>query len=189
MAADRATVSHCCTPPLQNVSTPGGYMPKSFDVGKISGGGGGCFRSPCRRPRSRSLSSPSRSPVIDNEIALMNTMYKERFPKATQQMEEKLSHFINEYKNNLSLGSFRHSQPIIRFVTCQVVEMARDCLHKSHAKLITSHYFYEMTENLDRLMIESREKSPEAALDVAVIIKKLLIIISRPARLLEVKKH
>jgi microtubule-associated serine/threonine kinase len=173
------------TPPLLNPnhSTPSGSLHKSHEIGKISGG---YFRSPCRRPRSRSLSSPgSRSPVIDNEIALMNTMYKERFPKATQQMEEKLSHFINEYKNNLSSGNFRHSQPIIRFVTFQVLEFARDCLHKSHAKLITSHYFYEMTENLDRLLTESREKSPEAAMEVAVIIKKLLIIISRPARLLE----
>ena len=35
-------------------------------------------------------SSPIRSPLIDNEIVLMNTLYKERFPKATQQMEEKL---------------------------------------------------------------------------------------------------
>lgn len=34
-----------------------------------------------RRPRSRSLSSPNRSPLVDNEIAMMNILYKERFPK------------------------------------------------------------------------------------------------------------
>jgi len=28
-------------------------------------------------------SSPIRSPVIENEIVLMNTMYKERFPKVS----------------------------------------------------------------------------------------------------------
>ncbi len=33
-------------------------------------------RSPSIRPRSRSLSSPIRSPVIDNEIVMMNTLYK-----------------------------------------------------------------------------------------------------------------
>lgn len=65
-------------------------------------------RSPLSRPRSRSLrlassvnkllvccfayyvssitfspcfSSPSRSPVMDTDIVVMNTMYKERFPK------------------------------------------------------------------------------------------------------------
>lgn len=65
------------------------------------------------RPRSRSLSSPSRSPVVDNEIAVMNTLYKERFPKATQQMEERLKHFINENKS-AACNSFRDSQPIVR---------------------------------------------------------------------------
>ncbi|XP_065090879.1 microtubule-associated serine/threonine-protein kinase 3 [Ochlerotatus camptorhynchus] len=143
----------------------------------------GC-RSPIHRPRSRSLSSPSHSPITDNEISLMNTFYKERFPKATQQMEERLSHFINENKNIIN-DSARISQPIVRFVHHQVLEMARDCLHKSHAKLITSRYFYEMNENLERLLLETKEKSPEAAPEITGVIKKLLLIISRPARLLE----
>ncbi|XP_063706020.1 microtubule-associated serine/threonine-protein kinase 3 [Culicoides brevitarsis] len=142
-------------------------------------------RSPFNRPRSRSLSSPSRSPIVDNEIAMMNTLYKERFPKATQQMEERLSHFINENKNAVSGGSFRDSMPIVRFVLHQVVEMARDCLHKSHARLITSRYFYEMSDKLELLLAETKDKSPEAATEVAGVIKKLLLIISRPARLLE----
>ncbi|XP_053675715.1 microtubule-associated serine/threonine-protein kinase 2 [Anopheles nili] len=143
----------------------------------------GC-RSPIHRPRSRSLSSPSHSPITDSEISIMNTFYKERFPKATQQMEERLSHFINENKNIIN-DSARNSQPIVRFVHHQVLEMARDCLHKSHAKLITSRYFYEMSENLERLLMETREKSPEAAPEITGVIKKLLLIISRPARLLE----
>lgn len=69
--------------------------------------------SPYFRPRSRSLSSPSRSPIVDNEIAVMNTLYKERFPKATQQMEERLKLFINENKS-AACNSFRDSQPIVR---------------------------------------------------------------------------
>ena len=32
--------------------------------------------------------------MIDNEIVMMNTLYKERFPKATMQMEERLRNFI-----------------------------------------------------------------------------------------------
>uniref|UniRef100_A0A1B0BXN9 non-specific serine/threonine protein kinase n=1 Tax=Glossina palpalis gambiensis TaxID=67801 RepID=A0A1B0BXN9_9MUSC len=140
--------------------------------------------SPIHRPRSRSLSSPSRSPALDNEIAMMNTLYKERFPKATQQMEERLKHFINENKS-AACNSFRDSQPIVRFVHHQVLEMARDCLNKSEAKLITSRYFYEMSENLERLLLETKEKSPDAAVELAGVIKKLLLIISRPARLLE----
>ncbi|XP_044740959.1 microtubule-associated serine/threonine-protein kinase 2 isoform X2 [Chrysoperla carnea] len=160
------------------------------------------------RPRSRSLSSPSRSPVIDNnELSMMNMLYKERFPKATQQMEERLQQFINEYKDietsimqlsatieqqqqqsaNSSSTTFEHNDalPIARFVHHQVLEIARDCLHKSQSKLITSRYFYEISDNLERLLLETKEKSFEASIHVTNLIKKLLLIISRPARLLE----
>ncbi|XP_039297809.1 microtubule-associated serine/threonine-protein kinase 3 [Nilaparvata lugens] len=137
-------------------------------------------RSPLSRPRSRSLSSPSRSPVMDNDIVAMNMLYKERFPKATQQMEERLKNFINENRSVM-----HESSPIIRFVHHQVVEIARDCLSKSEEKLITRRYFYEMSENLERLLGEAKEKSIEAASQLSGIIKKLLLIISRPARLLE----
>lgn len=140
------------------------------------------------RPRSRSLSSPSRSPIADNNLAAMNqTLFKERFPKAQAQMDDRLTNFINEYKNSSSgANRNRDSQPIVRFVTNQVVEIARDCLHKSHSKqLLTSRYFCEMSENLQRLLVETNEKSPEAAGEIARIIKKLILIISRPARLLE----
>ncbi|CAH0562652.1 unnamed protein product [Brassicogethes aeneus] len=141
-------------------------------------------RSPLHRPRSRSLSSPSRSPVIDNEICMMNVLYKERFPKATQQMEERLTHYIDENKT-FDFGEDCDYLPIVRFVHHQVLEMARDCLHKSHSKLITSRYFYEMSENLERLLTETKEKSEDAANLVTGFVKKLLLIISRPARLLE----
>lgn len=145
---------------------------------------GGRNRSSFYRPRSRSLSSPSRcSPIVDNEVSTMNQLYKERFPKATKQMEERLTNLITE--NKTVIKNNRDSQPIVRFVHHQVIEMARDCLHKSHLKLITSRYFFEMSENLERLLVETNEKSPEAAGEIAGIVKKLLLIISRPARLLE----
>lgn len=156
-------------------------------------------------------------------VRLLNNhpRYKERFPKATAQMEERLRHFIGENSSTttqpdavtsaatsgtltsactsdafvisspLAAGAastsafLRDSQPIVRFVHHQVLEMARDCLHKSHAKHITSRYFYEMSENLERLLYETREKSAEAAAELTGCIKKLLLIISRPARLLE----
>ncbi|XP_043256665.1 microtubule-associated serine/threonine-protein kinase 3 isoform X1 [Colletes gigas] len=146
-------------------------------------------RSPLHRPRSRSLSSPSRSPVLDSEIVMMNTLYKERFPKATQQMEERLTNFINENKEldeyEVMSNMTQDSLPILRFVHHQVIEMARDCLQKSQEKLITTRYFYEMSENLEHLLMETKEKSLEAATRLTGLIKKLLLIISRPARLLE----
>ncbi|XP_076668775.1 microtubule-associated serine/threonine (MAST) protein kinase dop isoform X3 [Andrena cerasifolii] len=146
-------------------------------------------RSPLHRPRSRSLSSPSRSPVLDSEIVMMNTLYKERFPKATQQMEERLTNFINENREldeyEVMANMTQDSLPILRFVHHQVFEMARDCLQKSQEKLITTRYFYEMSENLEHLLMETKEKSLEAATRLTGLIKKLLLVISRPARLLE----
>ena len=41
------------------------------------------------RPRSRSLSSPVRSPVIDSEVVMMNMLYKERFPKVCRNADER----------------------------------------------------------------------------------------------------
>lgn len=145
-------------------------------------------RSPMNRPRSRSLSSPIRSPVVDNEIIMMNTLYKERFPKATQQMEERLLTFIEDNKSLEVQGSpdiAQDSVAIARFVHHQVLEMGKDCLQKSREKLITSRYFYELSENLEKLLSETREKSPDAAAHLTSQIKKLLLIVSRPARLLE----
>lgn len=159
-----------------NESNPS--LPGSYDDTSIT------HKSPLHRPRSRSLSSPSRSPVIDNEICMMNVLYKERFPKATQQMEERLTNFIEENKV-FDFGEDCDYLPIVRFVHHQVLEMARDCLHKSQHRLITSRYFYEMSETLERLLTETKEKSEEAANMVTGFIKKLLLIISRPARLLE----
>ena len=108
-------------------------------------------------------SSPIRSPVIDNEIVMMNTLYKERFPKATKQMEERLKNFITNNSDTLSKTQSRGEEisadsiAIVRFVHHQTLEMARDCLQKSEDKLITSRYFYEMSENLEKLLTQVRK--------------------------------
>ena len=39
-----------------------------------------------------------------------------------------------------------------------------------------------MSENLEKLLIQTREKSTEAASHLTALIKKLLLIVSRPAR-------
>ena len=40
--------------------------------------------------RSRSLSPSRAAASYDSEIVMMNNVYRERFPKAVQQMEERL---------------------------------------------------------------------------------------------------
>ncbi|XP_072514006.1 microtubule-associated serine/threonine-protein kinase 1 isoform X2 [Salminus brasiliensis] len=140
-------------------------------------------RSPHIRPRSRSL-SPGRSPsCYDNEIVMMNHVYKERFPKATAQMEERLAEFAQSYspENVLPLAD-----GVLSFIHHQIIELSRDCLTKSHEGLITTVYFYELQENLEKLLHDAHERSESSELTfVTELVKKLFIIISRPARLLE----
>lgn len=73
-------------------------------------------------------------------------------------MEERLTNFINENKDIDEYEVLSHlvgdCLPIVRFVHHQIIEMARDCLQKSQEKLITSRYFYEMTESLEHLLME-----------------------------------
>ncbi|XP_056671188.1 microtubule-associated serine/threonine-protein kinase 2 isoform X5 [Monodelphis domestica] len=140
-------------------------------------------QSPAMRPRSRSL-SPGRSPIsFDSEIIMMNHVYKERFPKATAQMEERLAECIasNAAENVLPLAD-----GALSFIHHQVIELARDCLDKSRDGLITSRYFYELQENFEKLLQDAHERSDSAEVAfVTQLVKKLMIIVARPARLLE----
>ncbi|XP_077133860.1 microtubule-associated serine/threonine-protein kinase 2 [Ranitomeya variabilis] len=154
-------------------------------------------RSPAMRPRSRSL-SPGRCPIsFDGEIVMMNHVYKERFPKATAQMEERLADFItgNAPEGVLPPGEsvLPHGESVLplgdgvlSFIHHQVIELARDCLGKSRDGLITSRYFYELQENLEKLLQNAHERSESSEVAfVMQLVKKLMIVIARPARLLE----
>ncbi|XP_054614718.1 microtubule-associated serine/threonine-protein kinase 1-like isoform X3 [Dunckerocampus dactyliophorus] len=139
--------------------------------------------SPHMRPRSRSLSPGRSSSCYDNEIVMMNHVYKERFPKATAQMEGRLAEFIQAYspENVLPLAD-----GVLSFIHHQIAELSRDCLAKSCEGLITSVYFFELQENLEKLLHDAFERSESSEVAfVTELVKKLLIIISRPARLLE----
>uniref|UniRef100_A0A8B9YXA4 non-specific serine/threonine protein kinase n=1 Tax=Buteo japonicus TaxID=224669 RepID=A0A8B9YXA4_9AVES len=135
------------------------------------------------RPRSQSL-SPGRSPACcDNEIIMMNHVYKERFPKATAQMEERLRDIITNHSpdNILPLAD-----GVLSFTHHQITELARDCLDKSHQGLITSRYFLELQQKLDKLLQEAQERSESGELAfIKQLVRKILIVIARPARLLE----
>uniref|UniRef100_A0AAX7TLB5 non-specific serine/threonine protein kinase n=1 Tax=Astatotilapia calliptera TaxID=8154 RepID=A0AAX7TLB5_ASTCA len=140
-------------------------------------------RSPHVRPRSRSL-SPGRSPsCYDNEIVMMNHVYKERFPKATAQMEERLADFIQNYSPESVLPL---ADGVLSFIHHQITELARDCLTKSREGVITSVYFCELQENLEKMLHDVYKRSESSELTFVIeLVKKLFIIISRPARLLE----
>ncbi|XP_045141167.1 microtubule-associated serine/threonine-protein kinase 4 [Echinops telfairi] len=141
-----------------------------------------CRNTPLR-PRSRSL-SPGRSPACcDHEIIMMNHVYKERFPKATAQMEEHLKEIITSYSpdNVLPLAD-----GVLSFTHHQIIELGRDCLDKSHQGLITSRYFLELQHKLDKLLQEAHNRSESGELAfIKQLVRKILIVIARPARLLE----
>ncbi|XP_040846627.1 microtubule-associated serine/threonine-protein kinase 3 isoform X11 [Ochotona curzoniae] len=140
-------------------------------------------RSPRLRPRSRSLSPGRATGTFDNEIVMMNHVYRERFPKATAQMECRLREFLAAWAPGARLGL---ADGVLGFIHHQIMELARDCLAKSGEALVTSRYFLEMQDKLERLLQDAHERSDSEEVGFIVqLVRKLLIIISRPARLLE----
>lgn len=118
--------------------------------------------------------SPGRSPVsFDHEIVMMNHVYKERFPKvgplatpltccsprdsallpllpqATAQMEERLCELLSCSDPGRACPL---ADGVLSFIHHQLMELSRDCLQKSREGLITSRYFYELQESLEKLL-------------------------------------
>lgn len=112
---------------------------------------------------------------------MMNHVYKERFPKvlahnkflqpclaiyylahyktkhlplslqATAQMEERIQDII---RSNSPESVLPLADGVLGFAHHQIIELARDCLEKSRLGLITSSYFCELTDKLERLVQE-----------------------------------
>lgn len=51
---------------------------------------------------------------------------------------------------------------VLSFIHHQIAELSRDCLTKSREGLITTVYFYELQENLEKLLndVSSRSCTP-----------------------------
>lgn len=68
--------------------------------------------------------------------------------QASAHMQEQLASLADEMEHMDTVSW----SAVARFVHCQVVQHARDCLQKALSGLVTCRYFYEMTENLSKLV-------------------------------------
>ena len=147
-----------------------------------------------QRQRARSLSCSPLSTSYkfnteSNMILVQNEKFKEKFPKACKQMEENLVNFIEKNKDITQIDYFREpTEPAARFIHNQIIELANWCLEKSRQNQLTCAYFDEMTNSLEKLLVEATEKcvNVDSSVDsLRKFVKKFLLIVSRVARLLE----
>lgn len=68
-------------------------------------------------------------------------------------MEGRLQEFLAAFEPGDLLAL---ADGVLGFIHHQIVELARDCLAKSREALITSRYFLEMQEKLERLLLDVR---------------------------------
>lgn len=71
--------------------------------------------------------------------------------QATAQMEGQLLHVIAECSPGTALPL---ADGVLGFIQHQLLELARDCLDKSQKGLVTSRYFVELQEKLEKLLHE-----------------------------------
>lgn len=69
--------------------------------------------------------------------------------KATAQMEERLAETIAAFSPSSILPL---ADGLLGFIHHQIIELARDCLNKSQGALITSRYFIELQEKLEKML-------------------------------------
>lgn len=69
--------------------------------------------------------------------------------QATAQMEERLQDTIRSFSSSSTLPL---ADGVLGFIHHQIIELARDCLAKSQGALITSRYFMELQEKLEKML-------------------------------------
>lgn len=77
-------------------------------------------------------------------------------------MEERLLEIITHFSPESSLPL---ADGVLGFIQHQLVELVRDCLDKSQKGLVTSMYFAELQEKLEKLLHEVRKHNSQHSIN------------------------
>lgn len=91
--------------------------------------------------------------IVQMCVSLLHLCVRIFSKQATAQMEDRLKEIITSYSPDHVLPL---ADGVLSFTHHQIIELARDCLDKSHQGLITSRYFLELQHKLDKLLQEVR---------------------------------
>lgn len=134
------------------------------------------------RPRARSL-SPERSPrEILLDLDSSHNIFKDKVPKAKEEMEERLQEFLNKYSET----KFEFSDSMINFGRHKILECAKEILEKSQNVTLDKDSFIRISDDLEVMLTEVKERTKSEPIQLQRLVKKLLIIVGRTARLLEI---
>lgn len=67
-------------------------------------------------------------------------------------MEVKLEQFVESLQDD-DQQAF-DGDAIARFIMTQLLELARDCLQTAREQRLTAHYFFQLTENIEKLSLD-----------------------------------
>lgn len=88
--------------------------------------------------------------------------------QATAQMEERLADLLCSSAPDKVCPL---ADGVLSFIHHQLIELSRDCLEKSREGLITSRYFYELQENLEKLLQDV--SAPTSLFTAAGVLQKV----------------
>ncbi len=110
-----------------------------------------------------------------------------KFPTACSKMKHDLKEFISLNSNPICIENCQ-VDPVARFIHNQIIEIAKLCLEKVEKSQLTCTYFDEITNSLENLLIEAKNKCSKVEISVQYLkkfVKELLEIVLKPAQLLE----
>ena len=98
---------------------------------------------------------------------MRNERFKNKFPTACKTMEKNLAEFIALNSDPIRLENWQ-LDPIVRFIHNQIIEIAKLCLEKTEKSQLTCAYFDEITNSLEQLLIEAKDKCNEETKEISV---------------------